>query len=108
MIIEVEMHAFAQGAIRRVEIPVSADAFARLTKMLSENSLLGMTFQYGQNDFQPQQIPSVSVGDVIRLNGKRYAVLPVGFKQIADDFNVPHDGGMWAYALSTTQEERHE
>lgn len=43
---------------------------------------LGLVFKYGQNDFQPQPICSVSVADVIEHKDELYLVLPMGFKQI--------------------------
>lgn len=42
---------------------------------------LDAVFHWGQNDFQPLPVPSVSVGDVIELpDGDRWAVDPVGFR----------------------------
>ena len=95
MIVEVEMVAFAdQGksfGIREVEIP---DAEAA---RLSEEKLLELIFRYGQNDFQPKQVPSVSVGDVIRIDGKRFLVSAMGFKKIGKE----EEGGlMRGYELS--------
>lgn len=102
MIIEVEMHAFANGAIRRVEIP-SEDKRLDPTNF---DALCGLAFEYGQNDFQRQNMPSVSVGDIIRVprgdTFRRVAVMPIGFKDVADDFIPPHDGGMWAYLESSS------
>ena len=90
--IEVEMHAFGDGKIRIVTLPdgIPADQY------------LGATFQYGQNDFQPQPMPSVSVGDIIRLpDGTRHAVLGCGFAQVAADFMPPAGdrGSAWTYLL---------
>ena len=53
----------------------------------SSNDLLNEVFLFGQNDFQPQETYSVSVGDLIRLplkgdgmiDYKYYAVAPSGF-----------------------------
>lgn len=84
MKIEVEMHAFEDGKIRVVDIPADAAEGA------DAQDLLDLAFTYGQNDFQPQPICSVSVGDVIRLESKRYRVEPVGFVEIdADGEAVP-------------------
>jgi hypothetical protein len=45
--------------------------------------LLGMAFQYGQNDFQPKPARSVSVGDVIRLeSGSLHRVLGAGWEHL--------------------------
>jgi hypothetical protein len=45
---------------------------------------LELVFHYGQNEFQPQQKPSVSVGDIIYDADERfrYIVLPFGFMDI--------------------------
>ena len=109
VIIEVEMHAFANGAIRRVEIPNDrASVTLRGVPFESTPKILGLTFEFGQNDFQPQDMPSVSVGDIIRVKGKRFAVLPIGFKEIAANFTPPRDGGMWAYRLSIEDSKEEE
>lgn len=75
MTIEVEMLAFGNGEIRQVDIPdekVSDDV----------DAMLELAFHYGQNDFQPKNHPSVSVGDVVRYNGERYKVEMIGFKKV--------------------------
>jgi hypothetical protein len=79
MIVEVEMWAFAQGKIRQVEVPdeemaLSKDVHARLEQV----------WYYGQNDIQPQQIPSVSMGDIVRLDGKRWIAVMIGFEEIPE------------------------
>jgi hypothetical protein len=77
MRITVERHA-RYGApagfpdVRVVEIP---------NVTLAEN-LLDEVFKFGQNDFQPQPMPSVSVGDVIRIGDERWLVEPVGFSRL--------------------------
>lgn len=43
------------------------------------NKTLELVFHYGQNDFQPQNHPSVSVGDIIELDNVRWLVRPFGF-----------------------------
>jgi len=49
----------------------------------SETELLGHIFHYGQNDFQPRAgKPSLSVGDVIRIDSGDFEILPVGFKKL--------------------------
>jgi len=48
--------------------------------------LLDMAFYWGQNDFQPQPVRSVSVGDVVVLpDGSRHRVLGVGFERVPED-----------------------
>jgi hypothetical protein len=77
MIVEVEMLAFGEpGEIRKVEIP--HDNLDRIT-------VLDSVFHYGQNDFQPQNHPSVSAGDVIRYNGEHYLVAGMGFRKLTND-----------------------
>ena len=79
MIIEVEMLAFGQpGEVRKVNVPDDVCYF-------EENRLLEAVFHYGQNDFQPQNHPSVSAGDVIRLNGENHLVAGMGFRKITED-----------------------
>jgi hypothetical protein len=74
MLIRVYLTAFGEGAVRLVDIPNNPP-----------NGLLNATFHWGQNDFQPQQLPSVSVGDVIELpSGELYRVAASGFKQLPD------------------------
>jgi hypothetical protein len=93
---EVEMLAFGDGttrafgdpAIRTVTIPddehkrlAIATAFA--SRQQAINLTLEAVFKWGQNDFQPLPMPSVSVGDVIRLHdGSRYRVEPFGFAKL--------------------------
>ena len=79
MKIEVEMLAFEDGKIRVVEIPADE------AKGASREDLLDLAFKYGQNDFQPQPICSVSVGDVIHLDGMSFRVEPCGFAEIGED-----------------------
>jgi hypothetical protein len=76
MIIEVEMLAFGNpGEVRPVEIP-NQDV------SLPVNELLEVVFYWGQNDFQPQQHPSVSAGDVVRIGDDRYLCRGVGWKKL--------------------------
>lgn len=75
--IEVEMLAFAGGKIREVDVPQEA-----WDKATSDEQRLELVFYWGQNDFQPKQIPSVSVGDVARLDGKRWECSMLGWKEV--------------------------
>ena len=47
--------------------------------------LLERIFYYGQNDFQPQNCYSVSVGDVVALNDDLHMVAPCGFTKITSE-----------------------
>lgn len=103
MIASVQDRLGAESAMR-----VLAERFA-LTHDAVRLALLGLVFHWGQNDFQPQHVPSVSVGDVIRVKTidaygnetglRRFAVMPAGFREIPVEMEIPHDGGMWAYRL---------
>ena len=47
---------------------------------------LEQIFYYGQNDFQPREkCPSVSMGDVIDLEGQKYIVLALGFGKCSEE-----------------------
>jgi len=75
MKIRVHMLAFGKpGEIREVEIPSDCK---------NTEDLLLDVYHFGQNDFQPQQHPSVSVGDVIEYNGELHMVAVVGFRKMS-------------------------
>ena len=81
MKIEVEMLAFEEeGKIRTVDVPDEEWAQAS-----SDTNKLDLVFMYGQNDFQPQRICSVSVGDVVRLGEKRFRVAGIGWKELTEE-----------------------
>lgn len=79
MIFEVELQAFGGGAIRRVDVPDEEFHLGTAT-----TTMLELIYLWGQNDLQPVALPSVSVGDAIRLYGKRYVVAPMGFRELAE------------------------
>lgn len=76
--VQVQQFKFNDGQYRNVELPLSC---------INENInvTLEYVFHYGQNDFQRQDSPSVSVGDVINLDSKYYVVQGRGFKQIKSE-----------------------
>jgi len=78
---EVYMLAFGKpGEMRTVTIPEDE---LREINLYESLNILDLIFKWGQNDFQPQRHPSVSVGDVIALkDGGLYLVLPMGFAGI--------------------------
>ena len=85
MIVKVHMLAFSddKSRIRDVEIPQEE---YEATHSIKE--VLELVFKYGQNDFQPKPIYSVSVGDVAELNGHYYMVMGAGFEEISkEEFN---------------------
>lgn len=63
---------------REIEIPES-DTCA----IERNDTLLDIAFRFGQNDFQPRPIRSVSVGDVIKLgDGSLHRVLGCGWEHL--------------------------
>lgn len=84
MIFEVEMLAFGRpGEIRKVDVPDEAC----LVYGWEENpeNILESVFYYGQNDFQPQEHPSVSAGDVVRWKDENYLVAGMGFRKLTNE-----------------------
>jgi len=79
----VHMLAFgSDNEVREVDVP---DAVV-LRERDSLESLLGLVYYYGQNDTQPQDHCSVSIGDVIEMpDGKYYRVDSTGFSRLAPD-----------------------
>lgn len=80
--VRVHMFAFSddRSKIREVEIPQE-----EYESTHSVQEVLELVFRYGQNDFQPQSIYSVSVGDVAELNGHYYMVMSYGFQEISKE-----------------------
>ena len=73
---DVHMLAFKdRHVIRKVSVP--EDARYKDTK-----ALLSAIWTYGQNDFQPQPLCSVSAGDVINLNGEYWLIKSEGFQKL--------------------------
>jgi hypothetical protein len=84
--IEVELWAFRDaGKIRKVWIPND------------QKLSLANAYHFGQNDFQPQAMRSVSCGDIIRFNGKRYMVWSIGFRRVPLDFTPDTNDPMLGY-----------
>ena len=85
--IEVETQGLGGAKIRTVVIAV-AEGVGQTTESpfwrdLTTDQKLDYIFYHGQNDFQPvANQRSVSVGDMIRLEGKRHRVDAVGFTEI--------------------------
>ena len=79
--IEVELTLYRRihpdKGIRVVE--VQSDDLERRESLSSQ---LDLIFIEGQNDFHPQDRPSVSMGDIIRFDGDRYLILAVGFRKL--------------------------
>lgn len=79
MIVKVEMQAFAPGKVREVFVPDEEWGRADNTTRRLER-----VFRYGQNDFQPQPLPSVSVGDVVVIDDRRFVCAPMGWRELLD------------------------
>lgn len=77
-IIQVQQFRFNDGQYRNVEVPTS-----EITANIDD--VLNLVYHYGQNMFQPQDAPSVSVGDVINYDGKYFVVAGFGFTQIKSE-----------------------
>ena len=58
-------------------------------------TMLDLAYKFGQNDFQPQALPSVSVGDVIDLGDRgRFLVASLGFTLFQGDVQELADGNV--------------
>lgn len=85
---DVSLLSFLDGQIREVEVPDED------LREMPTSIVLKQVFHWGQNDFQPQQLPSVSVGDVIHLEidmvggnmqDSNWLVVSLGFKELTDE-----------------------
>ena len=65
--------------LRTVDLP---------SEYVSVEDVLNASYHYGQNDFQPRRMRSVSVGDVIRVQGRRFRVDAMGFSDVATGESV--------------------
>jgi hypothetical protein len=69
--------------IRVVDVPADKIPPNRAATPELFEEICDLVFHYGQNDFQPKPIESVSVGDVIRLGEGRFRVDSIGFTRIS-------------------------
>lgn len=76
---EVELNMFAQGVIREVEVPAD-DIEARMGTL----AVLDHIWKWGQNELQPMSVPSVSMGDVIRYDGRRWLITAEEYKELKE------------------------
>lgn len=80
MKVRVEMLAFCEdGTFREVQIPQ-----IYINRTTDTQKVLDLVFEFGQNEKQPMNCPSVSIGDVIHYAGEYWLVRPLGFEQIWD------------------------
>ena len=70
---EVKSMIFGKGQTRIVSVENPAEDL---------NELLDQIYHYGQNDVQRRWTPSVSVGDIITINGDHHIVLKRGFEKL--------------------------
>jgi len=76
---KVEQLKWNDGKVRTVEVPYSE-------LMGDVDYDLNKIFHYGQNDFQPKDSASVSVGDIIEwTNGDKHIVCGMGFEKLTDE-----------------------
>jgi hypothetical protein len=68
-------------AIRWVDVPDE-----QLSNNISKD--LDIVFYWGQNEYQPQEIPSLSVGDLIVYKNNVYLVETSGFTNVVTGENV--------------------
>ena len=81
MIYKAYMKAFCkEGTIREIEVPQN-----EINHCSDIYEILELIFKYGQNMFQSRNCPSLSVGDIVEVNGKYYDVKCVGFEEIDKD-----------------------
>jgi len=88
--VKVNMTAFGnEGEVRMVELDRSLESFGVVLRddgtADDEGNILFLleeVFRLGQNDFQPQRHPSVSVGDVVEVFDTLFVVLFDGFRRI--------------------------
>ena len=73
---QVRITSYEPPRTREVEVPSE-----ELTGEIAHD--LELIFRYGQNDFQPQNCYSVSVGDVIEYHDQLYMVKAMGHKAIS-------------------------
>lgn len=85
--VPVHMLAFMDDRkmVRNVEIDISTSDDLGSYEGKELESVLELVFKWGQNDFQPRQCPSVSVGDVAQLGHRYFMVMPVGWGEISKD-----------------------
>ena len=72
---------------RTADIPIKeiAPHHPLSTEHRDTPAILNLIFKYGQNEIQPQQAYSASVGDIIRFAGDLYLIRPVGFLKLDNE-----------------------
>ena len=75
MIVKARLYAFKDGQVREIDVP-DREMFGPIERKLER------VYYWGQNDFQPRQLPSLSVGDVVELEDKFFLVNVAGFREL--------------------------
>lgn len=80
--IKVNLVGFGDKGVRFVDIELPDD-YAPPVGLNGENTdyVLNEVFHLGQNDFQPKDVRSVSVGDIVEL---KFRVENIGFSLISE------------------------
>lgn len=78
---KIRVHLLAYDHKERIRHVTVPDIVA--AKCRTEEDVLNAVFYYGQNDFQPLPMPSVSAGDVVFLGEKIYRIDDVGFSEMS-------------------------
>lgn len=71
------LYAFVDDS-RIVDVP---DAEWNDAKTTAER--LELVYHYGQNDFQPQGVPSLTAGDVVIVDGDIWIIAMIGFHKLS-------------------------
>lgn len=87
-------HGMEREKFREVEVP------SALIKK-NDNRNLENIYKFGQNEFQPKQCRSVSVGDVIHYKGRKFMVNDTGFLELGPTAYMCIVGGLKQLAKKT-------
>jgi hypothetical protein len=77
MLIQAHLYAFGNGEVRPINVP-DKEWVGTIEEKLER------VFYWGQNDFQPLKFPSLSVGDVVKVEGRNFLVKTCGFGELTE------------------------
>ena len=101
-----ELHAFALGQVREINIPEWGNP-TEAKALKSQQGLLDLAFKYGQNMFQQSDppAPSLSCGDVVILpDGARWIIMSIGFKPAKRMAYAPVNSEKGGWTLGLVEE----
>ena len=82
---QITVHLLAFGEENPIPTRLVDITDAQLAESDHPGHVLDLAFQFGQNDFQPKPVRSVSVGDVIELpDGRLHRVRGIGFEALPE------------------------